>query len=183
MGAVVGFCISTAILLWGVIKRVHFWIPTLLLDPFDLAERYLRITYPVPAFIAWGLLGLGLFLAVASTYHEMWQKQRIRILAKAKAELREHAEKGHQIFDMSTGIFKTPEGMSTREIVDGWGREGYEVVKKYLGIPLANTFQRTIDNQLAHASPEVLKEGDAICAGIGWLTATADQIKEDDLKH
>jgi hypothetical protein len=183
MGAIVEFLASTWSLLWGVIRRFYYLLPPLVLDPFDLAERLLGVTYSPPASIAWGLLGLGLFVAVAFTYHEIWQKQTIRMLAKAKAELREHAEKGHQIFDMSTGIFKTPEGMSTREIIDGWGREGYEVVKKYLGIPLANTFQRTIDNQLAHASPEVPKEGDAIGAGIGWLTATAHQIKEDDLKH
>jgi hypothetical protein len=68
--------------------------------------------------------------------------------------------------------------------MDDWCREGYGVVKKYLGRPQANTFQRTIDNQLVHESPnEVSNEGHAIGAGIGWLEATAHQITEDDLKR
>lgn len=68
--------------------------------------------------------------------------------------------------------------------MDGWSREGYEIVKKYLGIPAANNFQRTIDNQLVHASPnEVPKEGHAINAGIGWLEAWANRITESDVKN
>jgi hypothetical protein len=185
MGMIREIWASTFNLLCGVIRRFYYWLTSLLLDPFDLAEKLLGVTYfPLPNFAIWSLFGIGLFAAVAHTHYEIWQKQTVSLLAKAKAELQEHAEKGHQIFNLSEGIFKTPEGMSTREIVDDWAREGYEIVKKYLGRPAANTFQRTIENQLAHASPnEVPKEGHAISAGIGWLTATAHQIKEDDLKH
>jgi hypothetical protein len=181
---VVEFFTSTLSLLGGVIKRFYFWLPTFLLDPFDLAERYLRVSYFPPAFMAWGLFGLGLFLAVAETYREIWQKQTIHILTRAKAQFREHADKGHQIFDASEGIFKIPEGMFTGEIVDDWVREGYAIVKNYLGVPQANTFQRIIDNQLASASPnEVPKEGHAINAGIGWLEARAHEITKYDLKR
>jgi hypothetical protein len=187
MGAVVGFCISTAILLWGVIKRVHFWIPTLLLDPFDLAERYLGITYPIPAFIAWGLFGLGLFLAVAFTYYEIWQKQANHLLTEAKAQFRDHAEKGLQIFESSEGVL-------TRKILDGWSREGDGIVKKYLGIPQANNFQRAIDGSLAYQSRveaqgrairfgKENKEGIALGTGIGWLKSRAEGITEFDLKR
>jgi hypothetical protein len=71
----------------------------------------------------------------------------------------------------------------TREIVEDWGREGYEIAKKYLGIPQANTFQRIIDNQLVHESlNEVPREGNAINAGIGWLEARAHQITKFDIQ-
>ena len=176
---------STCNLFWGVIKRFYYWLTTLLLDPFDLVEKLLGVTYaPLPNVVIWSLFGIGLFAAVAHTHYEIWQKQTFRILAKAKAELRAHADTGHRIFNASEGIFRTPEGRATREIVDGWSWEGYEIVKKYLGIPAANNFQRTIDNQLVHASPnEVPKEGHAINAGIGWLEAWANRITESDVKN
>jgi hypothetical protein len=148
MGMIRDLWASTANLLWGVLRRFYYWLTILLLDPFDLAERLLGVTYvPLPNFIIWSLFGFGLFLAVDHTYYEIWQKQTMRKLAKAKAEFREHADKGHQIFDSSKGIFKTPEGVPTREIVEDWSKEGFEIVKKYLRKPMANAFQRTIDNQ------------------------------------
>ena len=133
----------------------------------------------------WSLFGLGLFLAVAHTYYEIWRKQTIRILAKAKAELREQAEKGHQIFDSTKGVFKTPEGVPTRKIVEDWSRKGFEIAQKYLGQPEANGFQRTVDRflDLDYVSPnEVPREGHAINAGIGWLEGRARLITKSDIK-
>jgi hypothetical protein len=151
-------------------------------DVFDLAEKWLGVTFPLD-FIVWSLFGFGLFAAVAETYYKIWRKQTIRILAKAKAELREQAERGHQIFDYTKGVFKTPEGVPTRKIVEDWSRKGFEIAQKYLGQPEANDFQRTVDRFLDCASPnEVPREGHAINAGIGWLEARARQITESDIK-
>jgi hypothetical protein len=189
------FWISTFHLSLGVIKRCFWLLSLLILESFDLAERLLGVD-PLDLAdealekqgiifsadsIVWSLFGFGLFLAVALTYYEVWQKQTIRKLAKAKRELREHAEKGHQIFDYRKGIFKTPEGVSTREIVEDWSKEGFEIAKKYLVD--ANDFQRRVDSFLDGSSPnEVPREGHAINVGIGWLEGRARQITESDIK-
>ena len=56
---------------WGTIKRLWALLPAFLADPFDIAERWFRVTYQPPDWIFWPLLVLGLLFAAALTYHEL----------------------------------------------------------------------------------------------------------------
>lgn len=67
--------ISLRDFLWGIIKRCYWVIPSLLTDPFDIAER-LGMTCPVPSYLFWLLFGLGIFVAAFLTYHDMRRKNR-----------------------------------------------------------------------------------------------------------
>jgi hypothetical protein len=68
--------------LWGVLKRFYIWLPTVLLDPFDLYERYLKqylpkeyqfdFKLPTPLFLS--VLAICLTAAGILTYHELRTK-------------------------------------------------------------------------------------------------------------
>ena len=58
----------------GTLKRVWWYLPPLLLDPFDIAERLFGRSYLVPQWIAWLLFGLGWAAAIIATYHELRMK-------------------------------------------------------------------------------------------------------------
>ncbi len=66
---------SSISLVGGTLKRIYWLVPTLFLDPFDLAERYFDVTYEVPQWLMWSLGAGGLFVAVSLTYHEL-RKQK-----------------------------------------------------------------------------------------------------------
>lgn len=68
------FLKSVWFLFWGIVKRLWLLIPSLFTDPFDFMERWLNRTYQSPPFLFWLLLSLGIFVAVALTYHELRMK-------------------------------------------------------------------------------------------------------------
>ena len=65
---------SIGLLLLGVLKRLYYLIPSLFSDPFDIAERWGKVTYEPPPWMFWVLLAIGLFFAVAMAYHELRAK-------------------------------------------------------------------------------------------------------------
>jgi len=62
---------SASKFLIGTVKRVQWYLPPLLLDPFDIAERVFRMTYFIPQWVAWTLFALGWLVAMLLTYHEL----------------------------------------------------------------------------------------------------------------
>jgi hypothetical protein len=62
---------STGLLFLGILKRLYWLIPSLLSDPFDISERWLKVTYEAPQWAFWLLLSLGLSIAIILTYHEL----------------------------------------------------------------------------------------------------------------
>lgn len=71
---------SIRFFLWGVIKRIYWILPTLILDPFDLAKRVFNINYGMPQWSIWTLFVLGWLIACILTYHEL----RLKIAASTK---------------------------------------------------------------------------------------------------
>lgn len=55
----------------GVAKRIYWILPALVLDPFDLAERFFKVNYEVPQPLSWILFGIGLFIASYLTHHAL----------------------------------------------------------------------------------------------------------------
>ena len=55
----------------GVFKRIYWILPTLLLDPFDFAERLLNVSYNVPQWLVWVLVTTGWAIAIVLTYHDL----------------------------------------------------------------------------------------------------------------
>lgn len=62
---------STKLFIWGIIKRIYWVLPTLILDPFDLAKRIFNINYDLPRWSVWTLFVLGWLVAGILTYHEL----------------------------------------------------------------------------------------------------------------
>ena len=62
---------SSYLLLWGIIKRLYYVAPSILLDPFDFAGRLFKVNYDPPQWMAWFLFCVGLALAILLTYHEL----------------------------------------------------------------------------------------------------------------
>ncbi len=64
--------------LWGVLRRFYLWAPAILLHPFDLYNRYIRLLLPEGRRAEWSLpatlfpyvLAVGLLWAAVLTYHE-----------------------------------------------------------------------------------------------------------------
>ena len=90
----------------GVLRRWFLWVPTLLLDPFDFYERYLRamlppqyqvdLTLPVWAFPL--VLCGGLVLASFATFHELHARVGLDRKRIALADLLEGAlARGQQL--------------------------------------------------------------------------------------
>lgn len=65
------FLKSIWFLLFGILKRIYWLLPALLLDPFDLAERLFKVNYDMPQWGAWVLASLGVFVTIVLTYHEL----------------------------------------------------------------------------------------------------------------
>ncbi len=55
----------------GFLKRIYWTLPTLILDPFDLAERLFNVDYNIPLWAVWSLFALGCMTAFVLTYHEL----------------------------------------------------------------------------------------------------------------
>jgi cytochrome c-type biogenesis protein CcmH/NrfG len=70
------FLKSIGLLFIGVLKRLYYLIPSLLSDPFDILERWGKMTYDPPQWLFWVLLAIGLFFAVAMTYNELRTQKR-----------------------------------------------------------------------------------------------------------
>ena len=70
---------SLYLFFWGIFKRFYYWIPALLLDPFDIYEPYIKSALPGKWQIdivipnPWAISAfLVLFLwAAILTYHEL----------------------------------------------------------------------------------------------------------------
>jgi len=62
---------SLRLFILGVMKRIYWLLPTLILDPFDLIERLLNVNYDIPQWAIWTLFTIGLMIAIILTYHEL----------------------------------------------------------------------------------------------------------------
>ena len=70
---------SIVLFLWGVLKRFYFWLPAILLDPFDLYNKYIKLRLPpewqgdieMPSEAFPYVLAGGLIWASVMTYHEL----------------------------------------------------------------------------------------------------------------
>jgi hypothetical protein len=62
---------SLRLLVIGVLKRIYWILPTLVLDPFDFAERLLNVSYDVPQWAVWVLFAAGWVVAILLSYHEL----------------------------------------------------------------------------------------------------------------
>ena len=54
--------------LLGILARIYWLIPSLLSDPFDIAERWFGVNYIAPPNMFWILLLVGFFIASFLTY-------------------------------------------------------------------------------------------------------------------
>ena len=105
---------SGFLLLGGTLKRVWWYLPPLLLDPFDLLERLWGWVYPVPQWIAWALFGFGWFIAVMVTYHEM-RIAKVRLEKKLEdSEKRKMQRAGLSTF-LDEGLTLQPQCANERE--------------------------------------------------------------------
>jgi hypothetical protein len=59
---------------WGITKRLYWLLPSLLSDPFDIAERWFRLNYDAPPYLVWILIGIGFFIAALLEYHSVRTK-------------------------------------------------------------------------------------------------------------
>lgn len=70
---------SIALFLWGILKRFYLWLPAILLDPFDLYNKYIKLRLPpewqedieMPSEAFPYVLAGGLIWASVMTYHEL----------------------------------------------------------------------------------------------------------------
>lgn len=73
----------------GVLRRFYWWLPAIILDPFDYNERYIEPALgrnvDLPAFAFPLAFGLGITLAAVLTFHE----QRTKTLANVVFEIRQ----------------------------------------------------------------------------------------------
>lgn len=76
---------STRELLWGIIKRLYWLIPSLFTDPFDFIERWFKITYEPPSYLFWVLIGMGLAIATVMTYNDV-KKQNASLHSQIKVQ-------------------------------------------------------------------------------------------------
>ena len=60
--------------IFGILKRIPWLLPSLLSDPFDIAERWLGMNYNAPHWLFWVLLGIGYFIAAFLTYNDVKRK-------------------------------------------------------------------------------------------------------------
>ena len=58
----------------GILKKIYWLLPSLLLDPFDMFQRWCGVNYAPPVWLFWLLLGLGLFIAAFLTYNDVKRK-------------------------------------------------------------------------------------------------------------
>jgi hypothetical protein len=70
---------SFAILLCGVLKRFYFLLPSLIFDPFDIAERVFRVTYSPALWMFLGLLLVGLIVSIIMSVREQIGKYNLWI--------------------------------------------------------------------------------------------------------
>ena len=62
---------SAWLFLCGVCKRAAWFIPPLVLDPFDIAGKVFGMSWIVPQWSALSLFVLGWIIAIILTYHEL----------------------------------------------------------------------------------------------------------------
>jgi hypothetical protein len=69
---------SFGVFVVGILKKIYWLLPSLLSDPFDIAERWLSrwpsMNYNPPQWLFWVLLGIGLFIASFLTYYDVKRK-------------------------------------------------------------------------------------------------------------
>ena len=55
--------------MWGIGTRIYWILPSILSDPFDIAERWFGVKYEASPYMFWILLLFGLFMASFLTYY------------------------------------------------------------------------------------------------------------------
>ena len=72
---------STGLLFGGILKRFYWLIPSLSSDPFDISERWFRVTYEAPWWMFWVLLFCGFTVASILTHHEL-RREKVTLEGK-----------------------------------------------------------------------------------------------------
>ena len=80
------FLKSVGLFFLGVFKRLYYLIPSLLSDPFDVAERWFNVMFEPPEWLFWVLLSVGLLVAISLAYHEV-RMQSVRFDESSKGTL------------------------------------------------------------------------------------------------
>lgn len=63
--------ISLHLFVRGVFRRFLWWVPSFLLDPLDLYERFFHRAGEIPNWIFYMAFGAGMFMAALLTFHEL----------------------------------------------------------------------------------------------------------------
>jgi hypothetical protein len=112
----VKFAYSFKLFITGTLKKVWFYLPPLVLDPFDIAERVFGINWIPPNWLAWTLFALGWVVAGAKTYHEL-RESKLKLEArlddrKRNREIREslgeYLERGRELMRLCTNEKSPP---------------------------------------------------------------------------
>lgn len=136
---------SLRLFLWGVIKRFYYWMPFILLDTFDLWERYLKpffngrfggdVELPPETIVI--ITAFGLAWAAFLTYHDLrkqhsaletqlYDKARRRAVREA---LGEFMEEGNQLRAQCTHENEPPPNEKT----DDWAARAEACLREHLG--------------------------------------------------
>jgi len=78
-----GLLISLWLLTKGILKRIYWLVPALFTDPFDLAERWFKVTIEPPQYLVWVLIAIGFVIASILTYHEL-RTQKVNLDEQVK---------------------------------------------------------------------------------------------------
>lgn len=72
------------LLVIGFLKRIYWILPTLILDPFDIAKKLFDINYNVPLIVIWNILAVGCMIAVALTVRDIRNRTVIEYFSKLR---------------------------------------------------------------------------------------------------
>jgi len=73
---------SAFLFILGFLKRIYWILPTLILDPFGLVERFFNINYDIPLVAIWSIFALGCMIAFVLTYNELRVGNVVKFFAK-----------------------------------------------------------------------------------------------------
>jgi hypothetical protein len=120
---------SFGLLLWGILKRLYYLIPSLLLDPFDFVERWFKLMYKPPEWLFWVLLAGGLFIATFLAYHELRLRMETKLRpTKQKAVLGDFLQEGEVILKKISQL-KADDAIA---LAEDWIKRTHEYLKKEL---------------------------------------------------
>ena len=95
----------------GVFKRIYWILPTLILDPFEIAEKLLGVSYDVPQWAIWLLFAAGWVVAILLTYHEL-RMQKVALEQTPKNWIDAHKAKTGKLPPLPEYLLPVVEGES-----------------------------------------------------------------------